>query len=178
MQKHLGSVIKNTYTKYRSFFFLCCIFPPLAQAAIYQKVDAQGEIYFSDVQTPTTSPFILKPINTYSFLPKKQSSTETETKREKNRYHRFALKQPSNQENFQNTAPVLGVLEIEPTLQEGDSMQWWLDGKRVQESKSTQYVIPSLDRGEHTLQVTLVDMKNHILMQTEKVTFYVHFSTT
>jgi hypothetical protein len=176
----INSVMKNRPTKYRTFFFLCLIFPVFAQATIYQKVDMQGKIYFSYLQTSDSTPFVLKPINTYSSLPKKQSATETEkqTKAEKNRYQHFVLKQPSNQENFQNTATVLGMLEIEPSLQEGDRIQWWLDGKRVEESKRMQYRIPSLDRGEHSLQASLVDMKSHILMQTEKVTFYIHLPTT
>lgn len=166
--------MKKTDTKYRSCLFLSLIFSLCAQAEIYQKVDSSGKMYFSDLHTPDSAPLVLKPINSYAPLQKKQAAPDTENKTEKNPYQRFVLKQPRAQENFQHTATVSGVLEIEPGLEEGERIQWWLDGKRVQEGSGTEYTTPLLERGEHTLQAMRLDMKKHVLMQTEIVHFYVH----
>ena len=68
------------------------------------------------------------------------------------------------------------MLQIEPNLQVGDKVEWLVDGTSYQKSASTQIVSQSLDRGEHRLQVKLLDANNQNLMMTATAVSYVHYA--
>ena len=166
------------YKFWMYLFFILCL-PVLAQAAIYQKIQRNGSVYFSDTLTENARLLRLKPINTYSTSPVAKSSLQSEKNKlseDKNRYKKFSIIQPHDQETFQNQREITVTLQIDPDLQAGDKVMWFVDGKSYQQSTNTQVVLKSLDRGKHTLQAKLLDENKQELMTTALVVFYVHYA--
>lgn len=174
--------MKTKWIKYRNTLFLLLVFPILAQSAIYQKTDAHGKPYFSDIPTTGSTLINLKTANIYSpvsFAKKQSSSDLTKQKNTDQKYYqKFLIIQPKDQQNFQNQQEISAAVQIDPELQSGDTIEWWLDEKRYQQNTNTQITINSLERGEHTLQAKLWDAKNHILLTTPIITFYVQLNAT
>lgn len=161
----------------KQLFFICSL-PVLTQAAIYQKTDLNGRVYFSDKPMENATLIQLQPINTYGrTLKAEKKSLQTEPEKPKNQYKTLSIAQPTDQQTFQNQREIPAILQLEPALREGDKIVWLIDGKPYQESTNTQIILKSLDRGEHQLQAKLIDANNQILIATQTVVFYVHYST-
>ncbi len=156
--------------------FLLFSFSAFPQKMIYQKTDTNGEMNFSDTPTTGATSFKLKPANIYSSTPSPSVDTKNKNEMEKNTYQTFSLIEPSDKQTFQNQQEISAVVRIDPALQSGDNVAWWLDGKLYRQAASTQVTISALERGEHKLQAKLLNPKNHILMTTQTITFYVHSS--
>jgi len=181
--------MKNKLIKYRKPLLLLAIslicapvnLAVSAQTAIYQKTEANGKMSFSDTPTPDATLFKLKAANLYSSISSTQDQPAANAEKQntataQNRYQKFSLIQPAAQQDFHNQQEILAVVQIDPVLQSGDNIEWWLDGKLYQQNTSTQTTLHALDRGEHTLQAKLLDAKNHILLTTQRVIFYAHYA--
>lgn len=176
-----SSVVKNKFQKYRIALALLLSVSANADIPIYQIADQHGKMIFSDTPTQDATRVRLKPVNQYGPVSVQQeitASEKNENEFEQKRYGTFLLASPVDQETFQNQRSILAAVKMDGVLQSGDSISWWLDGKRHSQGTTTQVMIDELERGEHTLQAKLLDAKKHVLMTTQAITFYVHLSVS
>jgi hypothetical protein len=83
---------------------------------------------------------------------------------------------PENEETFWNIGGVLSVqLATFPALAPNHRIDAILDGNYIQlGARSLDLTIPDVYRGEHTLQLVIVDAEGKELKRSDPVTFYVH----
>lgn len=164
-------------------------------AAIYRVTDSKGVVTYSD-QPTTTGESIVLPQASISTAPTPPPTTETTDSKknntdtnqnplEKKRYTTFEMKTPADQETFQNAVEIPLAVTIEPALQKGDTIQFFLDGQSVNKpSSSTTAVVsktkddkPVLERGSHTFYAVLYDEKHKQIKTTPEVTVFMHYAS-
>jgi hypothetical protein len=91
------------------------------------------------------------------------------------RYRVFDVASPEQQETLWNIEGNLSVrLDIRPALQAGNTVDVFLDGERKNvKATSSQFVVPDVYRGMHTLQAVVVDSNGNELARSPAVTFMV-----
>ena len=177
-------------------------FSLIALAEIYQSVDSNGVVTYSD-QPKTDSTAIVLPQANISTTPdapqntkNKTESANAETTRDKTEnttdakaankpYVTFELRTPKDQETFQNPTEILMSVTIQPELQHGDTIQFFWDAKAVgKPSASTGTSISKTDddtvnltRGTHTVHAVLYNSKAEIIKTTPIVTVFVHYAS-
>ncbi len=147
-----------------------------ANAAIYKQVDAQGVAHFSDVPQASAALITLPPINTYAPSTVAQTVMQPTTADAKHAYKKLQITQPLDQQALQNQRDIAVTIAVQPTLQPHDMLEIWLDGKPIQQVTNTQLTLTTLDRGEHQLQVKLLDANKQVLLTSTPVTFYVQYA--
>jgi hypothetical protein len=171
--------MKSKLTKYSKYLWL--MLPLCGKADIYQKIAANGGMAFFDEKVQGAQILKLPPVNIYSA--KAQSATanagssSSATAIVTSSYKNFSIAQPTNEQNFQNQPEIFATLNIDPALQAGDNIEWWVDGELYQQNIDTEITLNELARGEHSLQAKLLNAKQHILITTPLIIFYVHYST-
>ena len=166
------------------FFFA----PSLVLAAIYQSVDENGNITFSD--KPTKGSFerkIKEPPVMKMESPSSTDETEkpvsespqvdnTAEKKEAKKYRLFSIKSPQDKEAVrENNGNVTVKLNLQPELQKtfGHYIKVSLDNKLLSEKyTSSSIVLDNLDRGAHQLSATVYDKEGKLLIKTPDITFY------
>ncbi|MBV6417898.1 MAG: hypothetical protein CMLOHMNK_02674 [Steroidobacteraceae bacterium] len=145
---------------------------------IYKWVDAQGTIHYSsqpapgatELQIDAAPPRGASPANAPA--PVADSSAAAA---EPFRYTSCALTRPTNDQALPNAFAVSVAWRIEPALRSGDRVTLALDGKLQQgvSPTATSFSITPIDRGTHTLMVSVVDPNGRGLCQSSAVTFHV-----
>ena len=81
---------------------------------------------------------------------------------------------PTEGQTVHSNEQVLKVsISIQPPLAEGDRFRLFLDGAAVSgEHTATQITLQNVERGTHTLTVTVVDQAGKERMRSDSVTFY------
>src|SRR3990167_4519270 len=105
-------------------FFSCNAF-----ATIYKSVDAQGIVTYSD-QPNTKSETVTLPaanIVTQPITTKTKTATTDAVVQKHVDYSAFTITSPKDQETFQNATELPINVDINPALQEGDKIQFYLD---------------------------------------------------
>lgn len=129
-------------------------------ATVYKWVDAQGVTHYSDQPHPDAKTVDVAPVQTYhSPAPANTSSSASSASPAGPGYTTCALVRPENDEVFLNTSTITARLRLEPQLRQGDTVSVAIDGKRVpnQPTAGTEFVIADVERGTHTMTVTVYD---------------------
>jgi uncharacterized protein DUF4124 len=145
-------------------------------ATVYKWVDAQGITHYSDQPHPQAQEIDVKPVNTYSSPPVAASNSSTSTGPAAPAYRTCELIRPENDEVFLNTSTISARLGLDPQLIAGDQVAIAVDGKRVtgQPTTGTEFVIPDIARGTHTLTIVVYDRTGkEQRCSTPAVTFHV-----
>jgi hypothetical protein len=144
---------------------------------VYKWVDAQGVIHFSDQPHPQAQQLDVQPKNLVSTPDAPAPSTSTTTANPPAAQgYRCDLIRPENDEVFLNTRTISARVRVQPDLAPGDQVAIAIDGKRVQNqpTRATEFVISDVDRGTHTIMVTVYDPSGtQKLCTTGAVTFHV-----
>lgn len=161
--------------KYRYFLFLLLLPKLGAWSVIYMQTASDGHLQFSDKPGKESQLIRLENINFYSTSesPRDSSSISSSTAG----YSKLNLVQPQNQQTFQNQQQIAVQISIQPALQKEDSLEIWLDGVLIQKSKETSLILSELPRGEHRLQVNVVNAQEKILLSSSPVVFFVHYAS-
>lgn len=148
-----------------------------AAATVYKWVDADGVIHFSDQPHPQAQELDVQPKNLVSTPPVETSATTANAPTAAAAPpYRCDLIRPENDEVFLNTRTISARLRVEPDLAPGDQVAIAIDGKRVQNqpTRATEFVIPDIDRGTHTIMIAVYDRTGEKqLCTTGAVTFHV-----
>lgn len=169
-------------------FLSLAIFSSATFAEIYRSMDADGTVTYSDQPHPKSEAVSLPSVNiaTQSNTQNTNATTDSmTTKKKKTSYTQFKITAPKDQDTFQNATEIPVTISISPALQEGDKIQFYLDGKAVSEPiNSTSYSIPKIkgtteiiERGSHSITADLLSEEGEVIKTTPAVTIYAHYVT-
>ncbi len=148
---------------------------------VYKWVDEKGVIHYTDKPPAEgAQPAKLPPLQTYKEgtkpnLGKFQKSVGTATGAPGGS-SQVEIVTPSREETFRGGERVVPVaVMVTPQLIEGQKLIYLLDGTPASPAVAqTSYALTNVDRGAHTVSVTLIDSSGQELANSAAVTFYVH----
>ncbi len=145
-------------------------------ATVYKWVDAQGVTHYSDQPHPDAKTVEVGPIQTFHTPAPADTGSSAKTASTPGvRYATCELFRPENDEVFLNTSTITARLRLEPQLIPGDTVAVAIDGKRVpnQPTAGNEFVISNVERGTHTVLVSVSDGTGKQVCLTPSVTFHV-----
>ena len=154
-----------------------------AGAEIYRKVDADGNVTYTNTPGDGATPVELKPLTVYDAPPAPSRPGTSGTGAEKTPaappYRALGLVSPVPEQTLRSNP---GNIELRasstPALRPGDHYQFYLDGAPVGERATSPSVqLQHIDRGEHRAEVAIVDARGQELIRSKPVVFYLHRQT-
>lgn len=151
---------------------------PTMAATVWKWRDADGVIHYSDQPVPgaeqvnvqAASSFSAPQINSGNSNSPAPSSPATAA------YSNIEIWKPSNDETIAATAGQVGVaVRVEPALQPGHRLALYLDGQLVQgfPPQGSEYQLSEVARGDHSLQLVVVDSQGKQVKSSAAVQFHV-----
>jgi hypothetical protein len=170
----------NTDTTLFAFVGLLLL-NPVADAAVYKTVDANGNVSYTDEPVGDQQPVALPPLSTVP-PPRYNTVTKPADTHPDNEltaaYQKIVLAAPAPEETVRdNTGNVTVSALTEPVLDTtaGHRLQFFLDGQSEgKPTTSGRSLYQNLDRGTHTAEVAVVDASGRELGRSDSVRFYVH----
>ncbi len=153
-----------------------------AYAAVYKKIDENGNVTYSDAPTASDQkphdigqPMVYesKPIPAVTSSvaePKTEDAVKTETK-----YQSLTISSPEDDQSLRENAGNVSVsYSSQPALDTKANHQYilYLDGKEVSTSQNSHLILPNTDRGTHTLDVEIVNKEQETLIKSDTITFH------
>jgi hypothetical protein len=94
-------------------------------------------------------------------------------------YTLLEIWQPENGASFFDANATVNVrIRTEPAVAEGDSLQLYLDGTRVEGAgNGLDYTLENLDRGAHSIMATIRDARGNEKIRSQPVVFYMKQNT-
>lgn len=147
-----------------------------ANAAIYRWVDDKGMIHFSDRPQPGAKRVRIRTPQTFNGPAVDESTSKPPQASSSKKYKTVQITQPEPEATIRNNQGMVAVsVYLQPGLQTHHRVKVLLDGKSIGEpQKNTVFSLRGIFRGEHTLQVSVVNNKGVVYGQSTPVTFYMH----
>ncbi|MEM6513625.1 MAG: DUF4124 domain-containing protein [Pseudomonadota bacterium] len=149
-----------------------------AFAQAYRWVDDDGVVHYSDTPRPGAQEFEL-PKSDAPAQPTRPRSTARASERtpepepQPESYTRIGISAPAPEATLWNIGGVLNVqLELTPRLQPGHKIRVYLDGE-ARDVYSLFFPINEVWRGEHTIQVEVLDRNDEMIIRSDAQKFYV-----
>jgi hypothetical protein len=152
---------------------------PVQSVPVWKWVDETGQVHYTDVPVPGAQRIeLLGGEAIPSAAPAGRTSPQAATAEAStppSQYRRFVVVQPGQQQTLWNIGATLQVqVEIDPALQSGQHIDVFLDGQRIDiGATSTEFTVPDVYRGVHTLQAVVADSNGKDLIRSLAVTFMV-----
>jgi hypothetical protein len=148
-----------------------------AAATVYKWVDENGVVHYSDQPHENAEKVQLKAPQTYSApkTPAQPQQPRRDGAKPAPVYQSCALSEPTNDQMFMNTSEVTAGVSIQPAVRPGDTAVVTLDGQRVPgvPASGGQFSISPVDRGTHSIQMTVQDSMGVTVCTSPSVTFHV-----
>jgi hypothetical protein len=145
-------------------------------ASIYKWVDEDGIVHYSDQPHENAEKVQLKAAQTYS-APKTSPGPADAAKpaRPAAVYTGCSVSMPTDDQVFIDTPEITAGVTVQPTIRPGDQVIVTMDGQRIPgvPAEGGQFTISPIDRGTHSLQMEVQDVKGKTLCQSTAVTFHV-----
>jgi len=147
-------------------------------ATVYKWVDENGVVHYSDQPHENAEKVQLKAPQTYT-APKTQAGPSQPPRQAASKppssYQSCAISEPANDQVFMNTDTVTAGVIVQPAVRPGDTAVVTLDGQRVPgvPASGGQFTIQPVDRGTHSIQMTVQDSSGATLCSSPAVTFHV-----
>lgn len=153
----------------------------MGSAEVYRWTDADGQSHYSDrpqagaeritidVSTPASSS------SDAGSPAASDQEPDDETPAPVDRYQSLTITSPAQEQVLWNIEGQLDVTAaVQPALQPGHALQFSLDGRTATaEPGSTRVRYPEVFRGEHSLQVEVVDVGGRTLVSSPTTRFFV-----
>jgi len=148
-----------------------------AFAAVYKSVDEEGNVIYSDQPRPGAERLKVPAVPTYTAAPLPPSSAKAPAaKAEPPTYTEAAIVQPSHDSTVRNNAGIVVIsVLLEPALRTdlGHKIALSMDGNPLGEPGASMAIqLDNVDRGTHTLQISVVDDAGTVLASSEPTTFH------
>lgn len=146
---------------------------------MYKWVDANGTIHYSDRPQPGATEVHIDTRAPASTPPPSVVLATTSAAgaelAEEFRYQSCAIVRPANDETLPNAFSLSVGWQIQPALRGGDRVTLALDGQLVAgvSPTGTSFTIAPIDRGTHTLMISIVDASGRGMCQSAPVTVHV-----
>jgi uncharacterized protein DUF4124 len=146
------------------------------QATVYRWVDADGVVHFSDQPHQGATEIQVQEPQTYS-APKATAAPNTPARARDMNFHytNCSVSSPAAETTIGDAESMSVSVSLSPGPRPSDHISLFYDGAAVPGSggTSTGYTISPLDRGAHTLSVSVTDASGAILCQSPAVNVYV-----
>lgn len=159
---------------HKGFLIGCCIFSAMALAEdAYRSVDEQGNMVFSDKQTPGAEKIELQEAQTIEPL-SVEAFEYTPPKQPTRLYESIEISSPQDDAAIRaNNGNVTISVSLRPDLQDGHVITISVDGEEVSSSTATSIDLTSLDRGTHNVRAFVQDAKGRLILDSKTTTFHV-----
>jgi uncharacterized protein DUF4124 len=158
------------------FTLMCLATCTVATAAtVYKWVDENGVTHYSDQPHENAQKVEIKAPQTFS-APKTSTPRPTPPRQPAEKvYQSCSLSEPTNDQVFLNTDTVSAGTSVLPAVRPGDTVLVTMDGAPVPgvPASGGQFTISPVDRGEHTIQMTVRDPSGTTVCSSPSVTFHV-----
>jgi hypothetical protein len=146
----------------------------LAATTVYKWVDDKGVVHYSDQPHPDAQKLDVQSAQTFKSTGVRPtpSSVSSSNAQPTGPYRTCTISRPENDEVFLNTDTVSAQVRLDPSLRSGDRLTFSMDGKTVQNGGSTNATL-KVERGSHSLAVTVTDGGGNVVCSTPNVTFHV-----
>lgn len=158
----------------------------IAAAGVYRWVDENGQIHFSDKAQAGAEQIKLKETSIYTPPAESNSGAADQTEQAKGTvdantapnavvdYEVISVVSPENNQVVRSTEGTVDIsVELRPGLQQGHKIRVYLNGnKAAQDLETTQITLQNMDRGTHSLEVSVIDEKNNELKRSSAVSFH------
>lgn len=142
-------------------------------ATLYKVVKADGTVVYTDRPVAGAVPVALPSVNTSQSLAPKQDAKPTTTPPKPDINYHISIQSPAHEETIRNN---LGAVKVSASIDpKGVGMfQLVLDGQVVSTKAFPQFSLQGVPRGEHKIEVQLVDKSGKILASSPSRIFYLH----
>ncbi len=161
---------------------ICCVLVSCATLAdsadptIYRVIDAQGKVSYTDTppKDGTAEPVTLKEVNTQPAMEARKAQAPAPDAAA-NPYTRIEIASPANDSTIPpGQLSVVVQLQLEPALQSGHRVQFYLDGKpQGPAAAAIAITLNDLYRGSRTIHAAIVDAKGAQVAQSNSVVIHV-----
>ena len=167
----------------KSFSFLSCLLVIYAwsfqshadEKSIYKKTNDQGVVEFTDVPGKNAKPVRVPPMNTYKQKKLPRIIDKPLPAELKAAYTKFSITSPLHDKIMRDNLGNINVkLQISPSLKSEHRILVTIDGdsKTAIKSTSTSVTFNNIDRGTHTVQASIVDSEDQVIMESGTITFH------
>lgn len=150
--------------------------PPAAQNQVYKWVDDQGVVHYTDKPPADgAQPTRLPPLQTYKggTNPNLSKFEKPGAKATTQNAAQLDIVTPAHDETFRDRTVPVAVM-VTPQLRAGQKLVYLLDGVPASApTTQTSYALTEVDRGTHTVSVTVVDEAGNQLGSSPGVTVHV-----
>lgn len=166
----------------RALLIFLALAPGITWAAdVYRWTDSDGQTHYSDRPQPGAERITITVSPPASGAPDGTSPAasgqepDDESPATVDRYQSLTITSPAQEQVLWNIEGQLDVAAaVQPPLQPGHALQFTLDGRTVTaEPGSTRARFPEVFRGEHSLQVEVVDAQGRTLVASPTTRFFV-----
>jgi len=167
----------NRHRPGRTLLLAALLASQAVAAEVYRWVDEDGTVHFGDQPPPGAEKVELPPPSTYTPPPLPPIQSRPQAPAEAPAYSALRILQPQDRATIRDNAGNFEVsFATEPGLksQLGHQYRVLLDGRPVARISAGSYRFENLDRGEHRIQVQVVDPQGRVLIESEPVTVYLH----
>jgi hypothetical protein len=135
------------------------------QAVLFESVQKDGSLAFSDTSTADSQPYTVTGANVSNFSSTAPGASTTTTMTteplsalgEASVYSAVSIIQPMDQTTIHNQTPIQVSVITQPALKTGDKVQLLLDGVPMGVAQNTlQFTLTDLQRGTHQVQARVV----------------------
>lgn len=160
-------------TMHKALLIVCCIFSAMALAEdAYRSVNEQGNVVFSDKQTPGAEKIELQEAQTIAPLsvePFEYTSPQQPSKA----YESIQISNPQDDAAIrENSGAVIISVSVKPDLQEGHVLTIYVDDEQVSSSTATSVSLNNLDRGTHNVRAAVQDAEGRLILDSKTTTFH------
>lgn len=155
----------------------------VAQAEVYKRVDAQGNVTYSDEPLDGGEAIEVKPVTTVT-LPKADQVREIVERNRRNEdrdqqpsqpYGNVGFVAPENNSAFHSgSGDVTFSVSSQPALRQGHLFEVSLDGQPIGQNASGQFSVNNVYRGSHEASVNIVDSQGRIIQPGQSISFTIH----
>jgi Domain of unknown function (DUF4124) len=150
---------------------------PVLAANVWKWRDASGVVHYSDQPVPGAEQVTVQSSSTFASSPLGISPTTTSSSKVAVvSYKNVEIWKPSNDMTVANTAGQVSVgARVEPELAPGHRLALYMDGRLVSgfPERGMEYDLAEVDRGAHTLVLTVVDQQGKQVTSSAPVQFFV-----
>jgi hypothetical protein len=158
-------------------FFLLCLIPPAAGAAVvYKWVDKDGVTHFSDQPYPGAQQLTVGAAQTYAAPPPSAvAPTPPAAAPAAKPYDLCEIAIPTSDQVFFSVQSVAARLRVQPDLRPGDRVVVFYDGKRMPQINAAagQFTLSPTYRGTHSVAAIVEDARGVQQCEAAPVTFHV-----
>jgi len=144
----------------------------IAQAAVYKKVDADGNVSFTDVPDKSAQLINVAPIATVPALSPEQIASMQEDDSQQaaaNINYTIHIISPAPDQIYHRAVDAFSAnVDVKPDMKNGDHLVLLVDGK----TSAPDIPADGMDRGQHQFEARVVSAKGKVL-KTQSTTFFV-----